>query len=729
MKFRQYASLMLAAIMLLLTLTACFGADTTGGTSSTTKPSGSETTTKPNGAQTTTKPTTDTTKPGDAVTPTPTGDWLDGYLDKMPVFNITTDGGAPIVSKEEYIGGKLTVDCSDEALELTDAVIEIRGRGNFSWLDVEKKSYRIKFAEKTNLLGQGAGPARSWTLLAVHCDQSLLRNAAALTLAGKLSGIDYSSSVRFAQVYLNGEYSGVYQVSEQMQAQKYRVPIDDKETTASEIDFLVELDTQAKDVVVRDGFGNTYEVKSDTWNGEQVDYIEFCIDVAFESVSSGAKDEVLELIDIDSVIDAYLVEELFKNLDAGWGSFYMYQTVGGKLHFGPVWDFDLAAGNADANDKNPTFPSPEYIYVGSDAYGYAQSHPWFIELCQQDWFHEMVKARWFEVQDIIKETPNYIRRVATLYSDDFDKNFERWPIFGQKINREPAAVQALKNHDEHAEYAAKWLEQRIAWLNDYFNGKVSGEPEKPSSEFKGSGGTGTKNDPFLVSNEKDFYQFTYVMTLGETFRGKYIKQTADIDMANYFGYNGIGAVGNFEGTYNGNGYKINAVIRGQDECIFPYVSGTVMNVTTTGSVSNGAQAAGIARSVRRSGTIVNCISFMEVTSYFQAAAGITASNQSGGGTVSGCLFFGKLICEAREGETGAINIFIEGRGGEFNNNYCLDTSVGTSVGNETKVTANEAKTLATTLNQKLQTLTGGADKAALCEWQTDDNGLPALKHK
>ena len=78
---------------------------------------------------------------------------------------------------------------------------------------------------------------------------------------------------------------------------------------------------------------------------------------AFYSVLEGDREEIEELIDIDSVVDAYIVEEVFKNLDAGWSSFYMYRDIGGKLFFGPVWDFDLTSGNADGKDMNPNFPS------------------------------------------------------------------------------------------------------------------------------------------------------------------------------------------------------------------------------------------------------------------------------------------------------------------------------------------------------------------------------------
>ena len=53
----------------------------------------------------------------------------------------------------------------------------------------------------------------------------MLRNAAAFDFASKLSGLTYVSSASFVKLYLNGDYQGVYQLSEQMQVQEYRVNV------------------------------------------------------------------------------------------------------------------------------------------------------------------------------------------------------------------------------------------------------------------------------------------------------------------------------------------------------------------------------------------------------------------------------------------------------------------------------------------------------------------------
>ncbi len=720
-KLKLIAWLLLFAMLLSFAVSCREAVGTTDETSSAETTDTADTTASGSGDET---PDSTASSSSSGNTARPSGDLTDGLPEEMPVFHIDTNG-VPITSKEVYIPGTLTIGNTEEAYALSEAELEIRGRGNYSWSGTEKKSYRIKFTEKVNLLGQGNGPARSWTLLAVHCDQSMLRTAAAFKLARSLSGIGYTSSVSFAKVYLNGEFLGVYQVSEQMQVQDYRVNVDDSMSEEDEIGFLVELDTQASELPVSDGF-NKYEIKSEIYTVGQYEFIQMTLEDAFYAVWDGNEAVIDELIDIDSMVDTYIVEEVMKNLDAGWGSFYMYRDIGGKLHFGPVWDFDLSAGNADTDDRDPYFPTPEYLYVGTDYYQYSQQHRWFVMLMQQEWFYKRVEARWNEITEELAALPAYVRAVAALYSEEFDENFERWPIFGQKINREPMEVRMLKSHDEHAEYLALWLEERIAWLDKYFKGEVDADPDGTVSDFEGSGGNGTRSDPYLVSSAKDFYELTLAMMYGTTFDGQYFLQTANIDMVGYPGYNGIGAEGSFGGVYNANGYAINAEIAGDDECIFPYVTGTVMNLITTGSVTNLQQAAGIARSVRRDGKIVNCLSAMAVTSTGQNAGGIVASNQSGGGTVSGCVFVGTL--SAAE-SAGAINVFMENRGGVFTHNYYLASSAGTSFGSETAVSDDELATLHDRLNASLTALSGGASTDQLCRWSRGDGGYPVMEHR
>lgn len=391
---------------------------------------------------------------------------------EMPVFNIETENGAPIESKEVYVPAELGIYNAGNANK-TGLTLGIRGRGNYSWSGTEKKSYRIKFDSKYQPLAQGKGPCKSWTLLAVHCDKSLLRTDAAFSFASKLENIPFVSSSSFVELMLNGEYQGVYELCDQIQVNKYRVNIDDS-GEEDDIGYLVELDKNASEDVVRLSSGLTFEVKSDYQNESQLTFIQNYLNQCENALKNGNFDTISALIDIPSAVDAYLVEEFMKNLDVGRGSFYYTKPKGDKLYFGPVWDFDLCAGNADSDYSDSTFTSYKYTYVGNEAYDYyMQQHTRFIYLRRCDWFNELVKNRWSEVNDYAFETVEHVENMKNTYINSFKRNFTRWKIFNQKINREPDAIMRIKSFVGQVQYFEQWLENRANWLTGYYDGANS----------------------------------------------------------------------------------------------------------------------------------------------------------------------------------------------------------------------------------------------------------------
>ena len=221
-------------------------------------------------------------------------------------------------------------------------------------------------------------------------------------------------------------------------------------------------------------------------------------------------------------------------------------------------------------------------------------------------------------------------------------------------------------------------------------------------------GSGTKADPFIIANEANFLQFTNNMMSDPNFyNGKYLKQTADINMVGVSGYNGIGSDYFFKGFYDGGGHIINVSISTTgDNCIFPRLgnldSGSiVMNLGTTGSVSGNQYAAGISRSMGGSdGTnayIINCWSTVNVTATTNAA-GITNTIR---GAVVNCVFAGNLTGSSRQAITGS-----SGTTSNTINAYCYNT--GGTLAYSTGATLINLSTLTTTM---ASTLNGNLDSA------------------
>ncbi|MBQ7364678.1 MAG: CotH kinase family protein [Clostridia bacterium] len=654
---------------------------------------------------------------------------------ELPILDLRTDSGLDITDKYNYVPGKISVYNAPEGFNFEDLTMEIRGRGNYTWGSTfnqdplyNKRPYRIKLSEKMNLLGQGNGKAKSWVLIANHCDQSLLRNQTVMNFAKMLEGIVWEPSATSVDVFLNGEYIGVYTLTEQVQVNKNRINISEDVESSAEVAFLAHRSGYAFNEADNNSFyydNEPYEIVSDlstvdVLKRQQMEYIRGRIGECWDAIKYGEKEDIIELIDINSVIDTMIVHEFFKNLDTGHDNFYMFAEVDGKLYFGPVWDFDQCAGNADVGVEN---------YEGLRG---SYENNWFENILKHNWFKEMFLERWDELyKDEIAKVPDTIRAQAKAAYNAYCRNFEKWTILGYtdehgnkqlgyKINRELEHIRIFQTYDEHYEYFAQWMEKRTVWLNNYYH---SSEFIKQEVKLNLQG-KGTKDSPYLINTAEDFYNFTQVMMNGNDFSGKYLKQTADIDMSTVTFYTGIGGGYTFAGIYNGAGYKINLNLQSaNDGCPFPYVTGTVMNVFTTGTIANNGIAAGIARSVRVGGTIVNCGSSCTISSGAHAG-GITGSNQGGGGSIVGCFFIGTL----QAGQVGPINVYYPDReAGNLGNNYykadCFPEGLYEADAlrrdTETALTATQLRMLHQTLNNNLATTAtlSGVQKSELTTWK------------
>ena len=141
-------------------------------------------------------------------------------LTNVPTLYIETFNGEDI-TKEKYITASLTLVDGEKTTVYND--IQIRGRGNSTWY-TEKKPYKLKFASKTELLGKEYTKAKKWTLLANHGDKTMIRNALTYDL-GKFMGFTFCPAAVFVDLFLNGNYSGTYQISDQVEVYKGRVEV------------------------------------------------------------------------------------------------------------------------------------------------------------------------------------------------------------------------------------------------------------------------------------------------------------------------------------------------------------------------------------------------------------------------------------------------------------------------------------------------------------------------
>jgi hypothetical protein len=272
-------------------------------------------------------------KKEDEIIPTPD---VPVVVKKFPKLDIVTQGNVGINSKDTYVTASLTLDGTTDSSSFKGAA-QIKGRGNTSW-SFPKKGYKFKLDEKSGLMGMA--PEKDWVLLANYLDGTHLLNAVAMK-TGQLLELPFTNHIEPLEVNLNGQYLGLYMLTEQIEVKKNRVNIGDE-------GILLELDQY---------YDEPWKFRSIAFNlPVMVKHPE--LKSAAELAPIQAQFEQLEalvaradfpsnnyedFIDVESLAGFFLVCLLTDNRELNHPkSTFLYKTKTGKWTMGPIWDFDWA---------------------------------------------------------------------------------------------------------------------------------------------------------------------------------------------------------------------------------------------------------------------------------------------------------------------------------------------------------------------------------------------------
>lgn len=373
------------------------------------------------------------------------------------------------VNKETYVSASIAV--ADETYGgLYDANCQIRIRGN-STATAPKLPYNIKFSSKTSLLGMVK--SKKWVLLANAFDKTLMRNAIAFDFA-KTLGMDYTCDYRIVEVFVNGVNQGCYMLVESIEVNSDKVNIN-----VGNGDVLLELENDPN----RYEEGTTYIFTStcglsfifaepESPSSAQVIALTQFLNEAENALVSKNYDAISKIFDIDSFIDSYIVHEYLKNVDAWLTSTRIY-IKDGVIHAGPVWDFDLVAGNI-----NPSYNSL-YCNGSSSSESYrgewAVKFIWFNYLKQCEEFKEALAKKYKEIQPYITSLysgeNNYVDRFTATYSAVISRNYASrasggagWSVSAatNRYERVPDSTYAA-----NVSFLKTWLEKRNTWMLSY----------------------------------------------------------------------------------------------------------------------------------------------------------------------------------------------------------------------------------------------------------------------
>lgn len=304
---------------------------------------------------------------------------------ELPIINLNTFG-ENINSKVDYTKMEFTLENSENELSTVSGGIRLRGNSTMKY---DKKPYRIKFDKKQSLFG--LTKAKSWVLLADYLDPSALHNHAAMSIASEMPGLEFTPTPHKVNVYLNGEFQGLYTLCEQIQENEGRLNIELDEITAEmqnlkDFNFFICMDQSVigdVDAVLDETyfyiqeydryFELKYPEKGDFVSDEQFanffSQLKTYIKELLDSFAQGDVEAIKRETNINSLIDFLIVDQIMGEQDHAKKSFNMYFTntsspeENGKINFGPVWDYDWSLNTPFTGKPNVDYTVKSYIYI------------------------------------------------------------------------------------------------------------------------------------------------------------------------------------------------------------------------------------------------------------------------------------------------------------------------------------------------------------------------------
>jgi hypothetical protein len=385
----------------------------------------------------------------------------------LPVMSIDT-AGRGITSTEVWLEGAAYTLRDPQGVLLESGLTDIKGRGNSTWVMMPKKPYSLKLTEKKPLLGMSSH--KRWALLANYADKTLLRTEAAFKLGHILDKLAWTPLSQQADLYLNGQYQGVYQLTEAIKLDENRVNITEIKKGAPSGGYILEIDARKGEVfnfITTQGVifccsdpddGLDKIINGDTrslFEKIQED-VQAAEDALYSDNFTNTDTGYRHYLDVESFIDWYLVNEITKNNDAIFVTsvFMYYDPLKEKYCMGPLWDFDIALGNIDYHDSD----NPSNFYI--------KNSKWIARLFEDPSFVSQVKTRWNQKKAELNGIPQFIDQRASYLAIAQTFNFRKWTILDKIVWPNPQI-----NHSYYGEiaYMKSWFTARMNWLDTAIN--------------------------------------------------------------------------------------------------------------------------------------------------------------------------------------------------------------------------------------------------------------------
>ncbi|MGM9636915.1 MAG: CotH kinase family protein [Eubacteriales bacterium] len=378
-----------------------------------------------------------------------------------------------------------------------------------------KVPYTIKLDSKANLFGMGK--SKHWVLIANYMDRTNLRNKLIYDLSGQM-GMTFCKSV-YVNLVFNGEYMGTYTLTQKIDPDLFEDQVTDWDDAAEEFAENVAKEkgydktwmANFEDQLTADFSWLTSETyqgyrvsdyvdlsKYPLYTGYLMEYDGYADEASFFQTNHGVPLKVSnmeaiktnpelfsyiqtffndfeeacysetfynskgkhysEYVDMDSLVDYYILNTVILNVEFGYKSMYMYINDEGKIVLGPCWDYDWSSGNPFLGANG------QYDQWYNDSR--AENNKWYRKLYADPYFVSLVRERWFELTDALSDMvdsidyyQSYLSKAAELEyakfsADPYESDFA-WRTGGRSFEAE---CNQLKT----------FLQNRIEWLNARF---------------------------------------------------------------------------------------------------------------------------------------------------------------------------------------------------------------------------------------------------------------------
>ena len=347
----------------------------------------------------------------------------------------------------KYPGNDLVLTDGDDVLT---GAVEIKGRGNSTWREYAKKPYQIKFSKKTSVLGMPA--AKKWILLANASDDSMIRTRLVYDAAEQM-GFPFVTEYQYVDLWIDGQYLGVYLLGEKAEIGKGRLNLQDPAGAMFELDngFATDEDHYFFEGRLNSYFALKEIVEEDDGHIQQAmtNFQTAMTRLTTALTSQGWENLSLSqlnaMIDVDSLARYYLMNEYVLNGESFFTSFFWYQDgASDVLHVGPLWDFDTCMGNKNEKVTDYNASSTSVLMK---------------KMLNIPAFYQRVQELYTRYKPVLTGMAGQVDGLRDEIGVSADLNYLRWSTLGT-ANPKPGGTPFAPTYDEALSRVRTWLTGR-----------------------------------------------------------------------------------------------------------------------------------------------------------------------------------------------------------------------------------------------------------------------------